>query len=147
MDLERIMKTYNDESKRLRRINELLLKIEGQHKKYQAGLRKTNRPNIEDYQELYILYTGDTDIEGYDIHHGEKGVWINTEDNLIKKKHGKHQSEHLKGRNKGNKSNTGRIWINNGTKSKMIYPDKLQSWLDKGFQFGRISWKQYKKAA
>ena len=35
----------------------------------------------------------------------------------------------------------GRIWVNDGEKSKMIYPEELQGYLDKGFKKGRISWK------
>lgn len=35
----------------------------------------------------------------------------------------------------------GRIWVNDGKKSKMIYPEELQIYLDNGFKKGRISWK------
>lgn len=33
------------------------------------------------------------------------------------------------------------IWVNDGEKSKMIYPEELQVYLDRGFKKGRISWK------
>lgn len=35
----------------------------------------------------------------------------------------------------------GRIWVNDGNKSKMIYPEELQTYLDNGFKKGRIRWK------
>lgn len=36
----------------------------------------------------------------------------------------------------------GRIWINNGEKSKMIYPEELEIYLEHGYKQGRISWKE-----
>lgn len=35
----------------------------------------------------------------------------------------------------------GRIWVNDGNVSKMIYPKDLQIYLDNGFKKGRIRWK------
>lgn len=35
----------------------------------------------------------------------------------------------------------GRIWVNDGAISKMIYPDELQRHLDNNYTLGRIKWK------
>ena len=35
----------------------------------------------------------------------------------------------------------GRIWVNDGSTSKMIYPEELPVYLERGFKKGRLSWK------
>ena len=70
-------------------------------------------------------------------HYINREQWIENMRTFQKsRKHSEEENERLRN------IAVGRIWVNDGEKSKMIYPEELQQYLDKGFKKGRISWKK-----
>ena len=61
----------------------------------------------------------------------------------------KNLSNSLKGKKKSDahaekcrKVAVGRIWINNGSESKMIYPEDLETYIKEGYKKGRVKWQK-----
>ena len=80
------------------------------------------------------------------ISNSKKGI-----SNAIKNKDEwrKNLSNSLKGKKKSDahaekcrKVAVGRIWINNGSESKMIYPEDLETYIKEGYKKGRVKWQK-----
>ncbi len=70
----------------------------------------------------------------------DKSMPLEYRKKISETKKGKPQSKEHK--EKIGKMIQGRIWINNGEKSKMIYPEQLEEYQEQGYNLGRIKWKE-----
>ena len=104
------------------------------------------------YRLVWEIFNGPVP-KGYDVHHIDNNKLNDRLDNLTILPHSMHSTESNTGlkrphsdewklnnskRMKGNKIGINRIHINNGTISKMIYPEELEYYISQGYQRGRI---------